>query len=277
MKTDREFWTGEMGKKWVEAQPQMDAILVPFAEAILDAAQLPNEGVLVDVGCGCGATTLMVAQRNPRLRVLGVDISAVMLDHARGRAAHEGIDVEFVNGDATSARPINGDGDVDRIISRFGVMFFDDPAAAFANMRGWLAPGGLFVAAIWGPVADNPWVVELVEVVRRHVEIPMPSEEGPGPFSLASVEGVERLFHAAGFVSVDQRPLDLPMRIAGSVEDGLRFQSVRMTVESALKEADAATKAAILDDIREYVVERHDGEALTLGASARLVCARVRD
>ncbi|MEX1367552.1 MAG: class I SAM-dependent methyltransferase [Nannocystaceae bacterium] len=271
MQTAREFWNGPGGTKWVGAQPLMDAVLAPFAEVLLEAAQLPERGVLVDVGCGCGATTLMAAGRRPGIEVIGVDISEAMVTRARGRADEAELRVRFDVADAASARPAPR---VDRVISRFGVMFFDEPARAFENMRGWLASEGMLVALVWGPVADNPWTADLLEVLREHVDVPTPSEEGPGPFGLSDPDRVQGLLHGAGFEQVEQRPLDLPMRVPGSLDDALRFHWERSLVERALADADEATRQAVRERLRAYVSERHDGTAIELGAQARLVRAR---
>lgn len=272
MPTTREFWNGPGGHKWVGAQPLMDAVLAPFAEVLLEAAELPERGVVVDVGCGCGATTLMASRRRPGLEVIGVDVSEAMLTRARGRAHEAGLSVRFDVADAASTRPA---GQVDRVISRFGVMFFDEPALAFDNMRSWLAPGGMLVAVVWGRVADNPWTADLLEVLREHVDAPTPSDDGPGPFGLSDPERLQGLLLGAGFEQVEQRPLDLPMRVPGSLDDALRFHWERSLVERALADADEATREAVRERLLAYVTERHDGAAIELGAQARLVRARV--
>lgn len=274
MKPNREFWNGRGGDKWVCSQPLMDAVLAPFAEVLLEAADLPERGVVVDVGCGCGATTLMTARRRPGLEVIGVDVSAPMLEHARGRARDEGLPVRFHHADAAVARPATG---VDRVISRFGVMFFDEPEVAFGNIRGWLAPGGALVALVWGDVRDNPWTADLQELLSRHVELPAPSGDGPGPFSLGDPDRIFTILGRAGFRQIEQRPLPLPMRVPGPPEVGLSFHLERGLVEAALEGATEETVRAIHRDLREYVEQRHDGTAMELRAQARLVRAVVAE
>ncbi len=263
-------WNGETGKRWVASQTLLDAILRPYADALIEAAALPESGTVVDVGCGCGATTLMAARSRPRVQVTGVDVSTSMLERARERAAAQGLNVRFEYGDAgVVERPAAS---VDRVLSRFGVMFFDDPVAAFTNMRRWLAPGGAFVAMVWGPIADNPWMTEVIARVRRHVEVPEP-DSSRGPFSLAEPPQVERLLEDAGFARHEQRWVDLPMRIPGPVEDAVRFHRERSIVLSALDGVAAITRDAVHEELRAFVEAGHDGAALTLGARARLVRA----
>ncbi|MEM7154090.1 MAG: methyltransferase domain-containing protein [Myxococcota bacterium] len=272
LNTKKDFWDGPGGAKWVASQALMDRILEPFATAVLDDAQLPSEGTLVDVGCGCGGSTLMAARRQPGLSVIGVDVSSAMLERARERARDEGLDIRFEHADAATARPAPG---VDRIISRFGVMFFADLVAAFRNMRQWLKPGGRLVAAVWNPLEDNPWMLDLFETLKPHVDVSLPTPGGPGPFSLGDLATTGELLSEAGFVSVAQYPMGLPMRIPGPIEDAIRFQLERTLVAEALEGASPEQREAVHGAIRAYVEARHDGNALTLAASARLIDAGI--
>lgn len=267
---DHDYWNGEAGQKWADAHEFMDRILVPFGEAVIEAAQLPERGTVVDVGCGCGGTTVMASRRRPDLTVIGVDVSGPMLEVARRRSADRDC-IRFDQQDAAHATPTPAP--VDRIISRFGVMFFADPPAAFANLRRWLAPGGRLAAAVWGPLADNRWLSDLLQLVGRHVEMPPMDPDAPGPFSLADPRKVETLLQGAGFASVEQTPLDLPMRIPGSVEDAVEFCMQRGPVAKAIEELAPELRAAITDDIRAMVSDQHDGDGTPLAASARLVVA----
>lgn len=272
MRITQEYWNGPRAQKWVTSQARMDAVLEPFGRALLEAAELPESGVVVDVGCGCGATTLMASRARPGLEVIGVDISEPMLGRARDRAADEGLSVRFDVADAAIARPAAS---VDRILSRFGVMFFDEPVAAFTNMRRWLAPGGRLVALVWGRLADNPWTADVLEILRRHVELPLPSEEGPGPFGLSDPGRVDEILGQAGFTSVEQRDLDVPMSIPGSVDETLWFHCERSVVASVLEDASEPTRRAIRAEVRAYSERHHDGEGARFPARARLVRASV--
>lgn len=260
--------------KWAQTHEWMDAILRPFGEAVVEAAQLPTGGLVVDVGCGCGATTLMAAQSDRRLTLAGVDVSTPMLEVARERAAAQDLPIEFLRQDAataTFAEPVR------RVLSRFGVMFFDDPAAAFANIRGWLAPGGRIAMAVWNPLADNPWFSGPVGIVDPHAPVALPPLDGPNPFSLGDPSHTEALLAAAGFVDIEQRDMGLPMRLPGTIDEIVTFHCDRTAIAEALERAAPPQRAAAVEALRASVVEVYDGRAVVLGASARLVCARVAD
>ena len=150
-----EHWnSGDAIEHWLRNQDRYDRMLQPFADLILQTAALqPGEQVL-DVGCGYGATTLEAARRVAPGPVLGVDLSGPMLSVAKDRAAGSGLaNVAFEHGDV-QVYPF-GPARFDAVISRFGVMFFEDPVAAFANIRSAVRPGGRLVFACWQPLANN--------------------------------------------------------------------------------------------------------------------------
>ena len=250
----------------------MDEVLAAFATVVLDHVSLGASDVLVDVGCGCGATTLAAAEMKTGARVAGVDISRPMLAVARARAVEADLAIEFVEADAATAQM--GVGDVDWIISRFGLMFFADPEAAFRNLRSWLKPSGSLVTVVWSEVEHNPWALGLMEVARRHIDMPTPPPDGPGPFSLGDSSRLEELLRSAGFARVTQEPLAIPMRVEGDHEVALQYFKERGPIASALEETDdARVLDALFSDLRAFVVENHDGDALSLPTSARIVVA----
>ena len=146
------YWNGEGGVHWVKQQAHTDAVLAPVADAVIaHAAPRSGERVL-DIGCGCGSTTLLLSPLASH--VTGLDISEPMLNVARQRA--EGLaNVDFVNADAAAFRT---DTPYDLLFSRFGVMFFGDPTAAFANLRRAARPGGRLAFVCWRPIGENPWM-----------------------------------------------------------------------------------------------------------------------
>lgn len=263
-------WAGQTGRRWAEAQQRMDALLRPFGEAVIDAAQIDGPLRVLDVGCGCGATTRMAARRDAGVRAIGVDLSPDMLAVARNLAAAEGLSIDFRQADAAAA---TFDAPVDRIISRFGVMFFDDPPAAFANLRRALAPGGRLALLVWNPLPENPWITDPLRVAGRHVEADLPQPQGPGPFGLADREATAALLREAGFGEVEHRDLDIPMRIERPPEDVLTFHLERLFLREILDAASAEQREAIVDDLRVDLIDRHDGVGVTHGASARLLLA----
>ena len=178
-------WNGENGRRWVENQDRLDRMLATYGQALGRAADPAAGDHVLDVGCGAGATTFdMAARVGPSGRVVGLDISAPLigraLDLAAERTARREGAVEFRLADAALA---DFAPDFDRIVSRFGVMFFDDPAAAFANLRGALKPGGRLVFVCWRGAAENDWTRLPMSAIRHLASTPSPDPEAPGPFS----------------------------------------------------------------------------------------------
>ncbi len=213
---------GANGEFWAGQQARLDRTLAPVMEPLLAFAAPRSGATVMDVGCGCGATTVELARAvGPSGRVVGVDISEPMLALARERL------VEFANaacrlGDAASL-PLQ-DLRADLIFSRFGIMFFGDPITAFTNLRTGLIHGGRLRFACWRPISENPWLQIPLHAVYEHVpRIPKPDPEEPGPFSFADTERVTRILTAAGFTPPAFTPLNIQVDLAagGTFEDAM--------------------------------------------------------
>jgi SAM-dependent methyltransferase len=218
---------------------------------------------VLDVGCGCGDTTLAAARRAARGRVLGVDISAPMLARARARAAEAGLaNAEFLQADAQTHR--FAPASVDVVVSRFGVMFFADPAAAFQNLRDALIPGGRLAFACWQSLPENPWMLVPVMAAAQHVPLPPPPAPGaPGPFAFAERPRVEAILSGAGFVDVDFRTFAPSITVGGEggLDDAVEFILQLGPLAAAFREAkrpDAmpAVTAAVREALGPYVTPR---------------------
>jgi ubiquinone/menaquinone biosynthesis C-methylase UbiE len=179
------YWNGPAGRSWTDRQQLQDSLLAPISEILLDRANVRSGERVVDVGCGCGATTIAFAQRvAPGGHVLGIDISAPMLARAR-QMAPKGAPVDFVLADAT-IYPFEP-GAFDVMASRFGVMFFAQPELSFANMRRALRPSGRLAFVCWREPRDNPWLMTPLQAVYQHApRLPQLAPEDPGPFAFAS-------------------------------------------------------------------------------------------
>src|SRR5215472_3230014 len=207
------YWNGPGGDRWVSHQRMQDALLAEVAERLMERAA-PHDGeTVLDIGCGAGTTSIVLAQRvAPDGRVLGVDVSAPLLERARQHAP-AGLPVEFVLGDAT-VFPF-APGGADLLFSRFGVMFFADPARSFANMRSGLRAGARVVFACWQEPRHNPWLMLPLQAAYRHVpRLPEVGPEDPGLFSLASELRVRGILDRAGFGAISLEPVDLSFDLA---------------------------------------------------------------
>jgi SAM-dependent methyltransferase len=208
-------WNGETGQRWAEHRHELEAMLAPFSRAALDAAAARAGEHVLDVGCGCGATAVELAAAVGRGgRVLGIDVSRPMLQAAREHGA--GVEqLAFVEADAASA---SFDSRFDLLFSRFGLMFFDSPAAALGHLREALGPDGRVAFICWRTPRDNPWAMTPLAAARRALGVePPPSDpNAPGPFAFADGERLERLLREAGFDGIALRRFDAPVPIGDS-------------------------------------------------------------
>jgi SAM-dependent methyltransferase len=251
------YWNNEAGPRWVAMQERMDATLAPLMNVALDRARPAAGETVLDIGCGCGATLLELASRvGPNGTVVGVDISAPMLDRARGRVRDNALqNVHLTLSDAAthSFTP----GAFDLAFSRFGVMFFDDPAGAFANIRSALAPAGRLTFVCWASPRDNQWLTVPLMAARPHLP---PQPEGdplaPGPFAFADPDRVRGILAAAGYSAIDVARHDAGMRICGpgETEQAARFAIESGPVARAMAGAEPAAREvaekAILAELR---------------------------
>ena len=272
-----EYWNDKSGPKWVEHQEMLDTQIGPIGEEAMARAKIqPGERVL-DVGCGCGQTSLQLAERvAPRGHVTGVDISGVMLARARERAAAASVSgVEFQLADAQTTSFARS---FDLVFSRFGVMFFADPVAAFTNLRRALAPRGRLAFACWQQLDRNPWMMVPMGAAAKHVPLPPPPPPGaPGPGSLADPERVARILDQAGFRDVSLEALETKVRVAGGggVEAATRFllEGVGPTSQ-AMREASASAMEAVTRAVQTALEPYLTPRGVELGASVWIVTAR---
>jgi SAM-dependent methyltransferase len=204
-----DFWNAEAGRTWVELQAQIDRTIEPFDREGMKALA-PRQGErIIDIGCGCGQTTVeLAAQVGPSGAALGVDISAPMLEVARRRAVPSGAaQPEFRQIDAQTGDL--GEHAFDAMFSRFGVMFFSNPPAAFANIRKALRPSGRLAFVCWRPLTENHWMSVPMEAARPLLPpMPPPDPTAPGPLAFADPDRVRAILAEGGFRAVTIDPFD---------------------------------------------------------------------
>ncbi|MGB0406205.1 MAG: class I SAM-dependent methyltransferase [Pseudomonadales bacterium] len=270
---ERAFWNGAGGETWVRAQAQLDQMLAPLLDALLAGAALQPGRRVLDLGCGCGASSLAAAESGAE--VVGLDFSAPMISlaEARGNAASARA-LRFICEDATKAvfpTPF------DHLISRFGGMFFADPVAAYAKLRGALVPGGRLTMLVWQAPKHNPWMSVVGQAVAPFLPPPSggaPDPRAPGPFAFADPAYVTGLLEAAGWESISLSPVERPLHLADTMEEALALQSQVGPLARVLRELEETAREAALTAAREALAPHFTPEGLVLGAACHLVEAR---
>jgi ubiquinone/menaquinone biosynthesis C-methylase UbiE len=269
------YWNGPGGQRWSVRQPVQDILLAPVSEVLLDRAAAKAGDRILDVGCGCGATTIALARLiAPTGFALGVDVSAPMLAQAR-QLAPKTLPLDFALADAT-VYPFDP-GSFDLLVSRFGVMFFAEPALSFANLRRALRPSGRLVFVCWREPRENPWMMTPLQAVYEHVpRLPQVSPEDPGPFSFASEERVRRILSEAGFAGIEMEPRHVSFDLAigrgldVAVATGLEMGPANRALEGHPEAVRAAAKESIRQALRPFL----RGQSVPLEGSIWIVTAR---
>ena len=234
-------WAATRGETWRAQLELMEGMLAPIDEPLIQALRLDTPVKIADVACGGGGTTLELLRRAPQgSTVDGFDISQGLLETARARIPPEERALSFTLANVETTPPPRGP--YERLASRFGVMFFHDPPAAFRNLMGWVAPGGRFAFAVWGRLSDNPWVVAVRDVVVDFIELPPPKPDSPGPFRYGEPDLLVTL-----------------LRQAGASDVGVRQWRGGLAIGGGLAEAAAADFALSSFSIAEPLTRAEDG------------------
>jgi SAM-dependent methyltransferase len=267
-------WDGADGERWVRQADRYDAAIMDYREELLRAAAIqPGESVL-DVGCGCGWSTLAVAQAADGGRVVGVDLSSGMLEVARQRADDAGLPIELAQADAQVHSFDAGEFDV--AISSFGVMFFSDVEAAFTNLGRAVRPGGRIAFVAWGPIGENEWQSTIRGALAAGREIPPPPPGAPGPFAFGDPAHAVAALEAAGFGDIDVRSVERPFRLGADPEDAWEFIRHTGQVVGLTESLDEPARTAALEQLHEVLRASHGDDGVTLGSLAWMITARRR-
>jgi SAM-dependent methyltransferase len=270
-----ELWNGAVGRRWLERREWQDAVFQPIDQSLATAAA-PRAGErVIDVGCGCGATTIDFARRvSPGGEVVGVDLSAEMVERAR-ELDPAGLRLQFRLADA-AIHPF-APRSADLVVSRLGVMFFADPTLAFANLRAALRPGGRIAFACWRAAKLNAWVTTPVREALKHAPpLPETDPEAPGPFSFASGDRIRGILAATGFEAIAVTPHDLVLDIADGkgLEAAVEVAQTLGPMGRMLEGRSEGVRAAVAADIRAALAGVAVGDRVPLAAAIWIVTAR---
>jgi SAM-dependent methyltransferase len=268
-----EFWNETAGPTWAEFQDQLDNQVRPLGDEALQALAPAAGERILDIGCGCGQSSLQLAERvGPAGEVVGLDISAPMLVVARARKPPLSAGrVSFIEGDAQTADL--GEARFDAAYSRFGWMFFADPVAAFANIRRALRPGARLAMVTWRAFAENPLFTAPAEAAASLVTFPPPGDpSAPGPFRYGDVSDATQALNEAGFSDVTARPFDAPVgarTLDGAVSLALRLGPLGALLRQTPGLTDKA-RPAVRQALERYVTPA----GLEVPAAVWIVTAR---
>ncbi len=276
-KNQKDFWSGKGGDIWVERQNAMDTMLSPLGEAALNKLNFNEEENVLDIGCGCGHTTLNIAKRiGPSGNVTGLDISEPMLKRAKESA----VEMSITN---TSFKCVDvqtedlGDQIYSAAFSRFGVMFFEDSIAAFKNINKSLISGGYLSFVCWQSPAVNPWQSLFIQEVKKFLDLPSPPPRSPGPFAFMESEYVSSILEESKFqdIKIEGHETEVNMFSGRSLSDSVKdYISINPVVTQMLKESSENQIAEIVNSGIEAFSPYYSEKGLIFPSATWLVTAR---
>ena len=276
-KNQKDFWSGKGGDIWVERQNAMDTMLSPLGEAALNKLNFNEEENVLDIGCGCGHTTLNIAKRiGPSGNVTGLDISEPMLKRAKESA----VEMSITN---TSFKCVDvqiedlGDQIYSAAFSRFGVMFFEDSIAAFKNINKSLISGGYLSFVCWQSPAVNPWQSLFIQEVKKFLDLPSPPPRSPGPFAFMESEYVSSILEESKFqdIRIEGHEAEVNMFSGRSLSDSVKdYISINPVVTQMLKESSENQIAEIVNSGIEAFSPYYSEKGLIFPSATWLVTSR---
>jgi len=264
------LWNGVAGRGWVEAQELTDQLFKPIEDLLIEAVPAAR-GNLLDVGCGTGSTMVAAIHRmGTQGRATGIDISEPMLAAAKIRAEREGVAAKFIRADVQNYAFEPASFDV--IISRFGVMFFDDPVRAFANLRDAAKSGGELRFVAWRTAAENPFMTASERAAAAVIELPPRKADGPGQFAFGDRTRVQEILEKSGWSDIDIRPVDV--RCSMPERQMTVYLSRLGAVGRVLQEADEETRARVIGVVRPAFDSYVQGAEVRFTAACWMAAAR---
>ena len=276
-KNQRDFWSGKGGDIWVERQNVMDTMLSPLGEAALNKLNFNEEENVLDIGCGCGHTTLNIAKRiEPLGNVTGLDISEPMLERAKESA----VEMSITN---TSFKCVDvqtedlGDQIYSAAFSRFGVMFFEDSIAAFKNINRSLISGGCLSFVCWQSPAVNPWQSLFIQEIKKFLELPSPPPRSPGPFAFMESEYVFSILEESKFqdINIEGHEAEVNMFSGRSLSDSVKdYISINPVVTEMLRDSSEDQTTEIVNSAIEAFSPYYSEKGLIFPSATWLVTAK---
>ncbi|GAB3352797.1 class I SAM-dependent methyltransferase [Lysobacter tyrosinilyticus] len=266
------LWNGPAGHAWVDRQELLDLLFTPFEQRLVEAVSAASAKRVLDVGCGTGSTTLAIARKlGARGHCTGVDISEPMIAMARNRAEHEGSTATFTCDDAQTHA--FAPAAFDMIVSRFGVMFFDDSVRAFANLRQAASEGAELRCIVWRSAAENPFMTTAERAAAPLLpNLPARQPGGPGQFAFADRDRVCGLLDEAGWAQIDVQPIDV---ICSFPESQLVSYVSRLgPVGLTLQQTDEPLRTRVIETVRAAFEPFVIGSEVRLTAACWMVAAR---
>lgn len=267
-------WNGDSGQRWVQDPDRRDRVMGPIADAVLAAVTLTGGETVLDIGCGCGATTLAAAHAvGVKGAVTGIDLSEPMLDVARRRAAVAGIDnATFIHGDAQTHDL--GTRRFDVAISRFGTMFFADPVAAFTNIAAALGPDGRICLATWQPLVANQWLTVPGAALLGYGSIPDTADDGgPGMFAQSEPDLVSDVLADAGYRDIGLHPVEVTLTLGTDPDEAAEYLADTGPGRAVLATIPDHDKPAALDAVRATLADHTDRAGVHLAAGIWIITA----
>ena len=268
-----DYWNEEAGPKWVRNQAALDDQINLLGQLAQDALNPQAGEKILDIGCGCGQTSLQLAEKvGPTGHVVGADISGTMLAHAKSRIKSDNI--EFTQADAQVYAFPNAYFDA----GLFPVWrhVFEDPIAAFSNIRTALKPGGRLTFACWQPMADNVWMSLPLRAAAQHLEMPPPPDpHAPGPFAFADKQRVQNILEGAGFQEVQTEPSNGLLQPGGNLnfDQTVEFIMEIGPITALLKNASDEQRQAVISAVREVMQPYNSDEGVRMAYAIWIVTA----
>lgn len=269
-----EAWDGHEGEQWAANADRYDRTGRTIWQRFKELVAIDATDIVLDVGCGTGRATRDIAKIAADGSALGIDLSGPMLQVARDRSKAESLsNVSFVQGDA-QVFEFEADS-FDLAVSSFGAMFFGDATAAYTNIGRALKPGGRLAVLTWREIERNEWLMGLRSSLAMGRDLPVPSSEQPGPFSLAIPDRASEMLGAAGFANVKFDAVEEPMDLGADVSEALAFVKTMGIFEGLTNGLDSDQKTKAVEQVQNLLEAHATPDGVLFGSSAWLITARL--